>query len=306
MFNGEIRIDFGLGVSVKLGNAAGNGITIDVLFGSLDEGVDIANFGFDLSSISIFFNLVAVVGGSSALEIAEGFSEGVITATENPVDDFALGHGVEVVEAEAILGNHGIQNISDELEAGASGRSVIFFAKRKIASGELGSELGVFKAEFVEAGFVAEDGDVVVETFDVREIPGIKKEVAIAESIFETVSGEAGDIVVGDGEEFVIGDLAGENAILFELAGDGAGVADNFAGAGLDGFLMFGVAIKVVDSMFETGAGDIVEKTSEGLNFIVGEIPDDESNADAVGEDGTEILEVVDGTIIHSGHADVF
>lgn len=183
---------------------------------------------------------------------------------------------------------------------------MIFFAERKVAGGEFGGEFSIFKPEFVEASFVAENGDIVIETFDVGEIPGVKEEITVAEGILETVGGETRDVIVGDGEEFVIGDFARENAVFFELTGDDAGVADDFASARFDRLLMFGVAIEVIDSVLETGAGDVVEETSEGLDFVVGEVPDDESDADAMGKDRAEILEIVDGAVIHGGHADVF
>ena len=78
------------------------------MLGGLDERIDIADFGFDLGIVSVFLGLFAIVGGGSALEIAEGFGEGVVTAAQDPVDNFAFGHGVEVVEAETVFGNHGI------------------------------------------------------------------------------------------------------------------------------------------------------------------------------------------------------
>ena len=56
--------------------------------------------------------------------------------------------------------------------------------------------------------------------------------------------------------------------------------------------------------MFKGGRGDIVEKAGEGLFFVVGKTPDDEGDADAVGEDGIEVLEIVETIIVHRGHAD--
>ncbi len=49
--------------------------------------------------------------------------------------------------------------------------------------------------------------------------------------------------------------------------------------------MSFGVAVHVIDAMLEGGGSDVVEKAGEGLLFIAGEIPDDESDADAVLED---------------------
>lgn len=90
------------------------------------------------------------------------------------------------------------------------------------------------------------------------------------------------------------------------MASDDAGITDDFAGASLNGFLVFGIAVEIIDGVFEAGAGDIVEKTGESLDFIMSEIPNDEGDTDAVGKDGIEILEIIDGAIIHGGHADVF
>jgi len=202
--------------------------------------------------------------------------------------------------------NHGIEDIGDELEAGTSFGAMILAAEREVASGEFGGEFDVSKPKLVEAGFITQDGDVIIETFDIGEVPGVIEEIAVTKSIFETVGGEARNIVVGDGEEFVIGNFAGENAVFFELAGDGAGITDDFASASFNGLLVFGIAIEIIDGMLEAGAGDVMEKASEGLNFVVGKVPDNKGDADAVGEDGIEILEVIDGAIIHGGHTDVF
>lgn len=49
--------------------------------------------------------------------------------------------------------------------------------------------------------------------------------------------------------------------------------------------MVFGVTVEIIDSVLKAGAGDIVEETSESLDFVVGEIPDDEGDADAVGKD---------------------
>jgi len=99
---------------------------------------------------------------------------------------------------------------------------VIFLAEKEIAGGELGGKFGIFEPELIETGFVAENGDIVIETLNVGKIPGVKEEVTITKSIFEAVGGKARDIVIGDGEELVIGDFSREDAVSFELAGDDA------------------------------------------------------------------------------------
>lgn len=38
----------------------------------------------------------------------------------------------------------------------------------------------------------------------------------------------------------------------------------------------------------------------------MGKVPDNESDADTVSENRAEILETIDGAIIHGGHTDVF
>lgn len=47
-----------------------------------------------------------------------------------------------------------------------------------------------------------------------------------------------------------------------------------------------------------------MEETGEGLLFVVGEAPDDESDADAVLENGAEVREVIEGAVIHTNHTD--
>lgn len=306
MFDGEVRIDFGFSIGIELGNTARDWIAVDVLLGGFDEGVDIADFSFDFGVIGILLGSGTVVSGSGALEITESLGESVIAAAQDPVDDLAFGHGVEIVGGEIVFGNHRAENIGDELETGASSRILITFAKRKVTSGEFGGEFGVFETELIETGFIAQDDDIVVETFDVGEIPGVIEEVAVAKGIFKTIGGEARDVIIGDGEELVIGDFAREDAVFFELASDDAGIADDFAGASLDGFLVFGIAVEIINGMFEAGARDIVEETGKSLDFIMSEVPDDEGDADAMSEDGAEILEIIDGAIIHGGHTDVF
>lgn len=306
MFNGEIRFDFGLSIGIKLGNTARDWIAVDILLGGFDEGVDIADFSFDFGVIGILLGSGTVVSGSGALEIAESLGEGVVTTAKDPVDNFAFGHGIEVVEAEVVFSNHGTQDVGDELETGASSRAMIIGRENEITGGEFGSEFGIFETEFVEARFIAQDDDIIIETFDVGEIPGVIEEVAVRKSIFEAIGGEARDVIIGDREELIIGDFAREDAVFFELTSDDAGIADDLAGASLDGFLVFGIAIEIVDGVFEAGTRDVVEEASECLDFIVGEVPNDEGDADAMSEDGAEILEIIDGAIIHGGHTDVF
>lgn len=106
------------------------------------------------------------------------------------------------------FGYHRTQNVSDELETSTSSRTMIFFTEGKVASGEFGGEFDILETKLVEAGFITQDGDVIVEAFDVGEVPGVIEEIAITESVFETVGGKTGNIVVGDREELIVGNFA--------------------------------------------------------------------------------------------------
>ena len=81
----------------------------------------------------------------------------------------------------------------------------------------------------------------------------------------------------------IVGNFAGEDMITAELAHDDAGVADDFAGATFDRFLVFGVAVEKIDDVFEARGGDVVKKAGEGLFAVVGETPDDEGDAEVGG-----------------------
>ena len=103
----------------------------------------------------------------------------------------------------------------------------------------------------------------------------------------------------------IVGNFAGEDMITAELAHDDAGVADDFAGATFDRFLVFGVAVEKIDDVFEARGGDVVKKAGEGLFAVVGETPDDEGDAEAMGKDRVEILEFVEMGVVKADHADV-
>lgn len=47
--------------------------------------------------ISVLLRGGAFVGGGGVLEIAESFGESVVTAAQNPINNLAFGHGVEIV-----------------------------------------------------------------------------------------------------------------------------------------------------------------------------------------------------------------
>ncbi len=104
----------------------------------------------------------------------------------------------------------------------------------------------------------------------------------------------------------VVGDFAGEDTVFFELAADDTGIADDFAGVFFGGFLGFGIVVEVINSVLESGRGDIVEESSESGFLVVSEVPDDEGDAKAVLEDGIKGGEVIEGVVINCDHADVF
>lgn len=187
-----------------------------------------------------------------------------------------------------------MSDVSEELHAGAVFLGVVIGGKGKIAGSEVGGEFGILEGDFVGAGFVLEDGEIIVEGFNVVKGPGVVKEVAVSKSIFEAVGGEVRLVVVGDGIEMIIGDFARKDAVFFELFHDGAGVADDLLGAFFGGFLDFVVTVHEVDTMFEGGGGDIVEETGESLFLVVGEMPNNEGDTDAVVENGGFVFVLVE------------
>lgn len=181
---------------------------------------------------------------------------------------------------------------------------MVIGAEFKVLGGEFGGDRLGLESDFVEVAFVFGNSEVGIESFNLIKSPGVVKEVAVAESVFETISGKGRNIVVGDRVDVVVRDFAGEDTVFFELFIDSFGIANNLAGVFFDGLLGFGVAVHIVDSVFEGGGGDVVEEAGEGLFFIVSEAPDNQGDTDAVLEDGAEMGEIVEGAIIHADHAD--
>lgn len=188
---------------------------------------------------------------------------------------------------------------------GADFVAVIDEREGEVLGGKFGSEVGGLETDFVEIIFILHKNEVSVKSFDLIKSPSIEQEMAVAEGVFEAISGEVGGFVVGDREEFVVGDFTRKDTVFFELAGDGFGFADDFAGVFLDGFLGFGITVHVVDSVFEGGRGNVMEETGEGLFFVLGEAPDDEGDTDTVLKNGVEVLELEDTAVIDAVyHAD--
>lgn len=90
------------------------------------------------------------------------------------------------------------------------------------------------------------------------------------------------NVVIGNGEEMVVGDFAGKDAVFFELFVDGFGIANDFAGVLFDRFLGFGITVHVIDGVFEGGRGNVVEEASKGLFFVMGKLPNNEGDTDTV------------------------
>lgn len=274
------------------------------IFGIAYERDDIADFGFDIGAVAVFFDRVAAEDGGGALVLAEGFADGAIAAAQNPIDDFALRHSIEVVGAEIFLHDHGMDDIGEELEGSAGFVAVVIGEEREREFDEFFADVLVDETEFGDTIFVFQYSDIVIEIAHLGEIPSLIEEEAVREGVFEAIGGEIGDGIVGDGIEMIIGDFAGEDVVLGEEAHDTLRIADNLAGAGFGGFLDFRVAIHVVDGVFESGRSNVVIEAGDGLFLVVGEFPDNECDADAMGEDGIEIWELVKAAVIDAGHGD--
>ena len=270
-----------------------------------NERVDIANFEFSINAIAVFFDSIAAVDASSALEIAEGFAQSLVAATQDPVDDFAFAHDIKVVHREIAAELHRFDDVSDKLEGGAGAIIMIIRKEREGRIGEFFGNFEVTEAKLVDAVFITENGDIVGKTTDLVERPGIIKEVAVTEGIFETVDGETRNIIVDKWVDLAIGNFTGEDTIFFQLAHNGARIADDFASAAFDRFLLFAVAIFDVDAMLKGGSGDIMEEGGKRSLLVMGEAPSEKSDANAMSEDGMEILESIETSVIPAtSHAD--
>ena len=64
----------------------------------MNERDSIADFGFNVSTIAVFFDGAATVNASGSLELAEGGAESFVAAAENPINNFAFAHGVEIID----------------------------------------------------------------------------------------------------------------------------------------------------------------------------------------------------------------
>ena len=63
--------------------------------------------------------------------LAKSLTERFVAATQNPVDDFAFAHSVEIVHAEIFFDNHGVDDVTNELKGSACVVAAIGFESRE-------------------------------------------------------------------------------------------------------------------------------------------------------------------------------
>lgn len=112
------------------------------------------------------------------------------------------------------------------------------------------------------------------------------------------------NVVIGNGEEMIVGDFAGEDAVFFKLFVDGFGVANDFASVFFDRFLGLGITVHVINGVLEGGRGDVVEEASEGLFFVVSKLPNNEGDANAMRKNGIKVGKIIEAAIVEADHAD--
>lgn len=174
----EIFVDGGFDFFVEVGDADGFGFGIGGVF-RLDERGDIADFGFDADAVAVFLGGGAGVDGGGTLEIAESVAHGFVATTQNPVDDFALAHDVEVVEGEVAAVDHGLHHVAEELKGGARFVAMVFGREGEIFSSELSGDGWSSEGDFFKVVFVFNNGEVGIETFDIVESPSVKEEKTV-------------------------------------------------------------------------------------------------------------------------------
>lgn len=174
----EIFVDGGFNFFVEVGDADGFGVGVGGVFW-LDEGSNIADFGLDADAVAIFLGGGAGVDGGGALEVAESVAHGLVATTQNPVDDFALAHDIEVVEGEIAAVNHGLHHVAKELESSARLVAVVFGREGEIFGSKLGSDGWGAESDFFEVVFILGDGEVGIEAFNIVESPSVKEEKTV-------------------------------------------------------------------------------------------------------------------------------
>ncbi len=133
----------------------------------MNERNSITNFNIGWGAITVLFLGVARIDAGGALVVTEGFAEGFVATTQNPVDDFAFGHGIKIVGCEITFDVHRTENISEEVIGSTGLGTVIFGEKWERFFHEIFADVEVAEAEFVDAVFVFQDDDVVRKSLHV-------------------------------------------------------------------------------------------------------------------------------------------
>lgn len=238
------------------------------------EGVNITNFVLSGCTIAVFLDGVAVVDGSGALEIAEGFAEGLVAATQDPVDDFAFAHIVKVVHSKIVTEHHRFDDVSNEVAVGAVDIVEVFSKEWEGILGEFFSNGGIGKAKFINVVLIFKHGEIIRKTLNLVESPSFVSEITVGQSVFNAVGGETRKVVIGEWIEAIIRDFTGHDFVAFELATNSPGITNDLGSAVFDRFLSFGVVVHNVDAMFEGGRSDVMKEAGESLLFVVSEAPE--------------------------------
>lgn len=178
LFVVEIFVDGGFDFFVEVSDADGFGFGVGGVF-RLDEWGDVADFRLDADAVAVFLGGGAGVDDGGTLEIAEGVAHGFVATTQNPVDDFAFAHDVEVVEGEVAAIDHGLHHVAKELESGARFVAMVFGREGEIFGSKLGSDGRSAEGDFFEVVFVLGNGKVGIEAFNVVESPSVKEEKTV-------------------------------------------------------------------------------------------------------------------------------
>lgn len=174
----EIFVDGGFDLFVEVSDADGFGFGVGGVF-RLDEWGDVADFRLDADAVAVFLGGGAGVDGGGTLEIAESVAHGFVTTTQNPVDDFAFAHDVEVVEGEVAAVDHGLHHVAEELESSARFVAMVFGREGEIFSSELSGDGWSSEGDFFKVVFVFNNDEVGIEAFNIVESPSVKEEKTV-------------------------------------------------------------------------------------------------------------------------------
>ena len=104
----------------------------------------------------------------------------------------------------------------------------------------------------------------------------------IAECVFQTICGNLGSVVIGNGIEMIVCHIDGLQGVFMENFDDFRGMGNHLECVFFSGFLFFIVAMQEVDDMSKSGCGNVVEQGCNALLYVVCEMPYDESYTNAV------------------------